>query len=170
MKRVIALIKLGVNVNVPIPEVETPRLRTPLLIASFNGRLEAVNELLGAGANVNKPPDAGCASVEATPLHCASANGHLEVVKALLSAGADTSIASNPANERAIDVVCVRFENEHNKTAIEALLRGDKPEEDMLRTELEALSVRVEALEAARTDARQSPMRGDPAQLSPGWL
>ena len=147
-KRATALIKLGVDVDAPLPETETLRLQTPLLIAAFNGGLEVVNVLLSAGATVNKPPDAGSASVEATPLHCASANGHLDVVKALLVAGADTSVASDPANERAIDVVCARFENEHNKTAIEALLRGDPPEEDMLRAELEALTVRVEALEA----------------------
>lgn len=55
--------------------------RTPLVIASYYGRLEAVNLLLGTpGIDPNSSSDFG-----ATALHFAAHRGHVAVVKALIN-------------------------------------------------------------------------------------
>ena len=55
--------------------------RTPLIIASYYGKLEAVKNLLGTkGVDVNMGTDFG-----ATALHFAAHRGHFDVVKVLLA-------------------------------------------------------------------------------------
>ena len=59
---------------------------TPLMIASFCGRLEVVKVLIQAGANVNATDKDGT-----TALMIASFFGHLEVVNTLIGAGANVN-------------------------------------------------------------------------------
>ena len=63
---------------------------TSLLIASQNGHLGVVRELLARGANANAATNSG-----ATPLILASRRGHVMVVRALLAAGADKRHVAN---------------------------------------------------------------------------
>ena len=75
---------------------------TPLLVASYLGKVEVVRELLARGAPLNaelKPGDAPSASrppaayAGATPLYAAAAGGHTEVVQVLLEWGAPLTTA-----------------------------------------------------------------------------
>jgi ankyrin repeat protein len=61
-----------------------------LLIASKNGHLDVVRELLACGAIVNAASNSG-----ATPLIVASRRGHIEIVGTLLAAGANKHLAQN---------------------------------------------------------------------------
>ena len=60
-----------------------------MFVASQNGRLDVVRELLTNGSSVNAANNIG-----ATPLMQASWLGRVEVVRALLAAGADKRIIS----------------------------------------------------------------------------
>ena len=62
-------------------------MKTELMSASEEGRLEVVRELLDADADVNVQNESGD-----TALVFASVGGHLEVVRALLAAGADANV------------------------------------------------------------------------------
>jgi len=63
---------------------------TPLIIASYQGRIEMVEALITAGADKDKSDNDGY-----TPIFWASYNGHLEVVQALIAAGADKDKSDN---------------------------------------------------------------------------
>ena len=63
---------------------------TSLLIASQEGHLDVVRELLARGANANTAANSGD-----TPLIQASWGGHVEIVRALLAAGADKRHVAN---------------------------------------------------------------------------
>ncbi len=60
---------------------------TPLLHASFTGKLDVVRYLLSKGANVNHRDGEG-----GMALQNAAFNGHVGVVKVLIEAGADVEI------------------------------------------------------------------------------
>jgi ankyrin repeat protein len=60
---------------------------TPLTIAAYHGKREAVKALVSLGADVNIPMNDG-----ATPIIVATGNGHLDVVMTLASLGADVNI------------------------------------------------------------------------------
>eukprot|EP00057_Strongylocentrotus_purpuratus_P025563 XP_011680037.1 PREDICTED: ankyrin repeat domain-containing protein 50-like [Strongylocentrotus purpuratus] len=57
---------------------------TPLQAAASNGRLDAVQVLIGQGADINRANNNG-----KTPLYAASFNGQLDIVKFLIGQGAD---------------------------------------------------------------------------------
>ena len=57
-------------------------------MASGEGHVEVVRELLRGGASVDQADKNG-----GTPLYMASARGHVEVVHELLAAGADRTLA-----------------------------------------------------------------------------
>ena len=59
---------------------------TPLMIASLNGELDLVRELIAKGADINKPGW--------TPLHYAATRGHLEIMSLLLENSAYIDAAS----------------------------------------------------------------------------
>ena len=59
---------------------------SPLGLAAFFGRLDAVRVLLQHGARVNQPSNN---PQKVMPLHSAVAGGHLEIARALLDAGAE---------------------------------------------------------------------------------
>lgn len=63
---------------------------TPLFLASENGHLDVVKELIKQGAYINKGTDSG-----ATPLLAASLNGHVKVVNELLDNRASIDQADN---------------------------------------------------------------------------
>ncbi|MEM9477044.1 MAG: ankyrin repeat domain-containing protein [Pseudomonadota bacterium] len=75
----------------PQVSVDTPDLNgmTPLMTAAQNGRLEAVQTLLGLGADVNCEANTGW-----NALHFCAQTGALDVFKALISAGADPARAA----------------------------------------------------------------------------
>ncbi|RYG57568.1 hypothetical protein EON66_00060 [archaeon] len=78
---------------------------TPLWVAAYNGKMEALQLLLKAGASIRATNKHGW-----TPLHGAAAGGQADAVRALLEAGADcyarTTSADNdvPAASTAADV------------------------------------------------------------------
>ena len=103
------------------PDVAGPQMRTPLMLAAFNGHTGIVEALIQAGADVNRRDEIGRTAlmfastgafpetVQAliqngaavnindhgerwTPLMWAAAEGHAEVVKVLLDAGADRHV------------------------------------------------------------------------------
>ena len=63
---------------------------TPLYLASENGHLDVVKELIAHRADINKGTDVG-----ATPLYAASVNGHVKVVNELLDNKASIDRAEN---------------------------------------------------------------------------
>ena len=67
---------------------------TPLYIASVEGHLEVVRELLARGAAVDAARNITETS-SATPLYIASWAGHLEIVRELLKAKANVDAARN---------------------------------------------------------------------------
>jgi len=77
IRAVCAMIASGTDVN----QQEDEYGHTPLLIASWCGRVEATRVLLEAGADVNARSNLG-----GTPLWFANACGRVEVVKMLLAA------------------------------------------------------------------------------------
>ena len=63
---------------------------TPLYVASSQGHLEVVRELVRGGASINQASNDG-----RTSLFIASSQGHVEVVRELLTAGADHTLVWN---------------------------------------------------------------------------
>ena len=63
---------------------------TPLLLASREGHVEAVDALLGAGASVNQVS----AGDRTSPLLVATINGHFDLARLLLDRGADAKLAA----------------------------------------------------------------------------
>src|SRR3990167_4169429 len=95
------------------PNIADGDNRTPLLWASYYGRLDVVKVLIRAGADPNIANKDG-----RIPLYWASHDGHLEVIKVLLRAGADPSgankygrIPQNQAFVRGHLEVVEEFEN-----------------------------------------------------------
>ena len=84
-----------------------------LVRASEEGKLAAVEALLGDGAAINYRR----INDEATPLYIASQNGHVEVVKALLAAGADF----NQPNKDGVTPFTAASQNGHLKVVAELL-------------------------------------------------
>ncbi len=83
-----ALLKAGADANEKLPLG-----RSPLMIASRTGKVEAIRVLLEAGAEVNaKETLRGT-----TPLMWAADEGHAPAVKVLIEHGADIKARSNPA-------------------------------------------------------------------------
>jgi ankyrin repeat protein len=83
------LLKHGANVV--LDESETLH---PLILASTQGSVAMVKELLSAGAPVNihgkkRPHYSSIQAEDASPIHAAIAGGYLDVIKLLLSQGAD---------------------------------------------------------------------------------
>ena len=64
-----------------------------MFVASQEGQLDVVRELLARGASVNAATNTG-----STPLIQACWFGHIEVVRALLAAGADKHHVDNAGN------------------------------------------------------------------------
>ncbi|KAI3743931.1 hypothetical protein L1987_57001 [Smallanthus sonchifolius] len=79
--------------------------RTPLHLASANGSLEMVQELVRAGGQ-----DACCFRDQdgLTPLHLAARNEHLEVVKALVQANSDAAKEISETGETVLHM-CVSY-------------------------------------------------------------
>jgi ankyrin repeat protein len=77
---------------------------TPLHIAAYKNKLDAVKYLLEIGANINSKAKMGH-----TPLYSASLSGNFEIVKYLVENGADTNIIHS-TGKKAIDVA---FDSEH---------------------------------------------------------
>jgi len=88
---------------------------TPLLIASGNGQLELVRELLSQGAAVDAALRDG-----ATPLFIASEGGHLEVVRELLARGA----AVDAAKKSGVTPLSIARQKGHLDVVRELLVRG----------------------------------------------
>ncbi len=78
-------LKLNLNLN-----IKNRDGLTPLYIASQNGYLEIVRELIQQGANVDL-----CGVENATPLIVASFSGHLEIVQELLQHQANVNCKTN---------------------------------------------------------------------------
>ncbi|XP_043191074.1 uncharacterized protein LOC122364585 [Amphibalanus amphitrite] len=91
------------------------RGRTGLHIASMNGHLAMVSQLLGQGADINAADRDGL-----TALHYSSKNGHLDVVKQLIESGASPKFETTNAKT----AICFAVSNEHFDV-IEYLLRKD---------------------------------------------
>jgi ankyrin repeat protein len=68
-----------------------------LMLAAYNGNIEATEWLIQAGAQLNEPDNNG-----GTILMGAAFKGHLEIVQMLIDAGADIE-AKNPQNQTALD-------------------------------------------------------------------
>jgi ankyrin repeat protein len=83
-----ALLKAGADANEKLPQG-----RSPLMIASRTGNVEAIRVLLEAGADVNaKETLRGT-----TPLMWAADEGHAPAIQVLIENGADIKARSNPA-------------------------------------------------------------------------
>ena len=90
---------------------------TSLYIASANGHLDVVRELLARGANIEAASNGGF-----TPLILASWLGHVDVVRALLAAGANKR---HVANDGTTATSCAGLDDSvkpANKAAVLALL------------------------------------------------
>jgi len=89
------LIAAGANVNEKSPILATGNDgQTPLLVASFCGFTEIVDELINAGAN----PKIVDYLLKATPLHKAAFSGHPGPIKLLLAQGTVEFNAQGPYN------------------------------------------------------------------------
>jgi ankyrin repeat protein len=71
-----------------LTNAQSPDGFSPLGLAAFFGRLDAVQLLLQRGAQVNQPSNN---PQKVTPLHSAVAGQHLEIARALLDAGAEVN-------------------------------------------------------------------------------
>jgi len=88
---------------------------TPLLVASQNGHLEVVRELLARGAAVDAADNRGF-----TPLYIASREGHVEVVRELLARGA----AADTTNSKGFTPLYTASELGHVEVVRELLAQG----------------------------------------------
>ncbi|CAN0435060.1 unnamed protein product [Ectocarpus sp. 12 AP-2014] len=80
-----AVVERGANV-----EALDDDQNTPLHLAAFFNRVEAIDLLLEAGANIEARDDS-----DSTPLHCAVLECHLETMSALLKHGAHVNAQNN---------------------------------------------------------------------------
>jgi len=87
VKSKIDLILLG------IANIKDNHEETALISASYYGKLEVVEYLIGVGVDINAKDDNGI-----TALIQASHKGYLEVVKCLIEAGADVNAKNNNGN------------------------------------------------------------------------
>ncbi len=60
---------------------------SPLYIASQNGHIDVVKELVASGAQIDLQENTGT-----SPLYIASQNGHIDVVKELVASGAQIDL------------------------------------------------------------------------------
>jgi ankyrin repeat protein len=86
------LLTAGVDRNYQLNElVAAQGGMTPLLLATREGHIEAVEALLKAGADINQVS----AGDQTSPLLIATINGHFDLAKRLLDTGADPKIAAD---------------------------------------------------------------------------
>jgi ankyrin repeat protein len=85
--------------------------KTALIIATRNGHLQVVRELIRAGADVNQSD-----THDNVPIFWAAMHGFLEIANALIQAGADVN-KKNSANQTA-----VFFATQHNQNDVLRLI------------------------------------------------
>jgi uncharacterized protein len=103
------LLEKGAN-----PNIANEQNETPLLTASYRGRIENARLLISAGART----DTAESRYKMTPLIAAAWKGHLELVKLLLESGASLS-SQTVDGKTALDEARLR-----NDVALMSLLEG----------------------------------------------
>jgi|688.fasta_scaffold349658_2 ankyrin repeat protein len=86
--------------GIPNVNVKGNNKVTPLILASQQGKLDVVEDLLDRGAGVNDVMTDG-----KTALLMACKNGHTEIVKILMAKGADQSLKSTGKSPRDVAII-----------------------------------------------------------------
>jgi len=94
------VVKSVLNENPKVISMANREGWTPLLLASYNGRLRVVRYLLCRGARIEDALPSG-----ETPLHLASMNNHCDVLEFLISRGANKE-TPNTSGDTPLDTAC----------------------------------------------------------------
>jgi ankyrin repeat protein len=96
---------------------DSERNKTPLIVASEHGQVEAVRVLVGGGACLDTADKDGW-----TPLMHASAGGHVDAVRLLLGKGASLQTVDKPVDKGALGKTALWYAAENRHKVVVGLL------------------------------------------------